>query len=60
MNRILLLRIIILIVMFGGIAYSIWQFFERSKTSLVSLPSLIGVFLVSLIGIYIYFPRKNK
>ncbi|OJH19109.1 hypothetical protein BLX88_07865 [Bacillus obstructivus] len=53
-----ILRVFILLIMLAGVCYSIWQIIVRIQNNFVGMGTIIPILILSILGIYMYFPRK--
>lgn len=53
-----ILRVFIFLIMLAGVCYSIWQIIVRIQNNFVGMGTIIPILILSILGIYMYFPRK--
>lgn len=46
--------------MLAGVCYSIWQIIVRIQNNFVGIGTIVPILIVSVFGIYMFFPKKGQ
>ena len=55
-----ILRVFIFLIMLAGVCYSIWQIIVRIQNNFVGMGTIVPILILSVLGIYMFFPRKGQ